>query len=78
MGIIAGTCTTIAFLPQVFRIMRTKHTRDLSMPMYVIFSVGVFLWMYYGFITNSLPVILANGITFLLSLYILGAKLRYK
>ena len=78
IGMIAGTLTTIAFLPQVIKIARTKHTHDLSMPMYIIFSCGVFMWMYYGFATNSLPVILANGITFILSLYILAAKLKYK
>jgi len=78
IGMIAGTCTTIAFLPQVIKIARTKHTHDLSMPMYVIFSIGVFMWLYYGVITNSLPIIAANGVTFIMSLYILAAKLRYK
>ena len=78
IGIIAGTCTTISFLPQVVRIMRTKHTHDISMPMYIIFSFGVFMWTCYGFITNSIPVILANSVTFALSIYILTAKMRYK
>ena len=77
IGMIAGTCTTISFLPQVLKIIRTKHTSDLSMPMYLIFSFGVFMWLCYGVIINSLPVILANGVTFILSICILVAKIKY-
>lgn len=77
VGIIAGICTTIAFMPQVVRIVRTKHTKDLSLPMYVIFSFGVLSWTCYGFLTNSISIIIANGITFTLSLYILAAKIKY-
>lgn len=78
IGIVAGTCTTIAFLPQVAKVMRTKHTADISLPMYVIFSVGVFMWTCFGIVIRSLPVVIANGITLILALYILGAKLKYR
>ncbi len=78
IGSIAAVCTTIAFLPQVIRVYRTKHTRDLSLPMYVIFCLGVFLWAWYGFLTHSLPIILANGLTLVLCAYILAMKIYYR
>ncbi|MDD5136614.1 MAG: SemiSWEET transporter [Candidatus Omnitrophica bacterium] len=78
VGMVAGICTTISFLPQVVKIVRTKHTRDISLPMYVIFSLGVFMWACYGFMTNSLPIILANTVTLALAFYILSAKVKYK
>lgn len=78
VGTIAAVCTTVSFLPQVVKIYRTKHTSDLSLPMYVIFSFGVLMWLCYGFITNSLPIILANAITLILAIYILAAKIKYK
>lgn len=78
IGTIAAICTTISFLPQVFRIYRTKHTADLSLPMYILFVIGVFLWLCYGILTKSLPIILANSVTFFLCLSILIMKLIYK
>ncbi|MFA5143925.1 MAG: SemiSWEET transporter [Candidatus Omnitrophota bacterium] len=77
IGIIAGICTTVSFLPQVVRIMRTRHTLDISLPMYIIFSIGVVMWLFYGFVTGSLPVMLANAVTFVLSVYIVIAKIKY-
>ena len=78
IGSIAAFCTTISFLPQVLKVIRTKHARDLSLPMYVIFSVGLLFWLFYGILTVSLPIIAANGVTFLFCLYILAMKIRYK
>ncbi|MFA6079026.1 MAG: SemiSWEET transporter [Candidatus Omnitrophota bacterium] len=78
IGSIGAFCTTISFLPQVIKVNRTKHARDLSLPMYVIFSIGVLFWMWYGILTASLPIIAANGVTFLFCIYILVMKIRYK
>lgn len=78
IGMLAAICTTIAFIPQVYKLYKTKHARDLSLPMYILFSVGVLLWLIYGIIINSLPVILANGITFILCLYILAMMVKYR
>lgn len=78
IGMLAAVCTTIAFLPQVYKIYRTKHAKDLSLPMYILFSAGVLLWFIYGIIIGSLPVILANGITFVLTVYILVMMVKYK
>ncbi len=78
IGTIAAICTTISFLPQVVKVYRTRHTSDLSLPMYIIFSFGVFLWMCYGFLTAFLPIILANAVTLVCCVYILAMKIKYK
>jgi len=78
VGYIAGTLTTISFMPQVARAWKMKETRDLSLAMLVLFAVGVLLWAIYGFRVSSLPVIAANMITFLLILILLFLKLRYR
>jgi len=78
VGMLAAICTTIAFIPQVYKIYKTKHARDLSVPMYILFSVGVLLWLLYGITIRSLPMILANGITFISCLYILVMMVKYK
>ena len=78
IGTIAGICTTAAFLPQVIKVCRTKHTSGISLSMYVVFSSGVFLWMWYGAMVKSLPILAANAVTFILSIYILIMKVRHK
>jgi len=78
IGLAAATLTTIAFLPQVIKIWKTKETKDISLLMYALFTVGVLLWLSYGVILNDLPLILANGITSVLALSVLVLKLKYK
>lgn len=78
LGLIAGALTTVAFIPQVVKIWKSRHTQDISLGMFSIFSVGVFLWLLYGIQLGAFPIILANGITLVLSLTILVFKLRYK
>ncbi|MBF0493844.1 MAG: SemiSWEET transporter [Candidatus Omnitrophica bacterium] len=63
LGIAAGTCTTVSLLPQIIKIIRTKHARDISIGMYILFTAGVILWLIYGLISNQLPIILANIVT---------------
>ena len=77
LGYLAGFFTTLAFLPQVVKCWKTKKTKDVSFLMFLIFVLGVFLWLIYGFLTHNLPIIIANLITFVLSLSILIAKLKY-
>lgn len=76
LGLIAGTLTTISFLPQVARTWRTRRTDDISLAMLVLFSVGVGLWIVYGVLMGSLPVIVANAATLFLILIILGIKIQ--
>jgi len=78
IGLLAGTLTTIAFLPQVIKTLKLKETKDISLWMYIILCTGVFLWLVYGLLIKDLPIILANGITLILALIILSFKLKYK
>ena len=78
LGFLAGFLTTIAFLPQVFRVWSTKSTKDISIWMFLIFTTGVFLWLIYGLIIMNNSLIIANTITLILSLSILIAKILFK
>ena len=78
LGLIAAVSTTISFLPQVIRTVKTKSTGDLSLAMYLFFSFGVLMWLIYGIMIRDLPVIIANAATILLSLIILFYKIKYK
>lgn len=77
IGYIAGTLTTISFIPQVARAWKLKETRDLSLAMLLLFAAGILLWTVYGIWTDSLPIIAANIVTFFLVLLLLGMKIRY-
>lgn len=78
LGYFAGALTTISFIPQVIKIWKTKSTKDISLITFIAFCLGVFLWMLYGIILHSLPVIIANLIGLLLGLIILILKIKYK
>jgi MtN3 and saliva related transmembrane protein len=77
IGLGAAFCTTIAFLPQVIQTWRTRSTKDLSLSMFLVFTTGIFLWLVYGLILRDIPLIAANGTTFILSGTILYFKLRH-
>ncbi|MDZ7691728.1 MAG: SemiSWEET transporter [Balneolaceae bacterium] len=77
LGLLAGTLTTIAFVPQVIKTWKSKSAKDLSLGMYLIFCSGVVLWFIYGILTSDLPVMLANGVTLVLAMSILYFKLVY-
>ena len=77
VGFAAAFCTTTAFVPQLIRVYRLKSARDISLPTFLLFSVGVFLWLIYGLYTGSKPVIASNAVTIGLSLSILFLKLKY-
>ncbi|MDD5025302.1 MAG: SemiSWEET transporter [Methanoregula sp.] len=77
IGYIAGTLTTVSFIPQVARAWKLKETRDLSLAMLTLFALGVTLWAVYGFWIDSLPIIAANVISLVLILVLLWLKLRY-
>ncbi|MCK4948411.1 MAG: SemiSWEET transporter [Candidatus Aureabacteria bacterium] len=78
IGLCAGSLCVISFLPQVIKIFRTKNTRDLSLITFSLFSLGVFLWLIYGILIKSLPVILTNAAMAVLTLLIVVMKVRYK
>ena len=77
IGFAAAFCTTAAFVPQLVRILKLRSAREISLPTFLLFSVGVFLWLLYGIYTGSRPVIASNVVTLGLSLSILFLKLKY-
>jgi len=77
IGAAAGALTTIAFIPQVWRVWTTRSARDLSLSMYLIFTAGVALWFVYGLLLGALPIIASNGITLVLAGTVLAMKLRF-
>ena len=77
IGAVAGALTTIAFIPQVWRIWKTRSARDLSLLTYSIFTFGVALWFVYGLLLGAWPIIACNGLTLLLAGTVLAMKLRF-
>ena len=77
LGYVAATLTTLAFVPQAVKIIRTRDTRGISLGMYLAFTVGVALWFGYGIVLHSWPMIVSNAITFVLASVILALKLRH-
>lgn len=77
VGYVAGAGTTLAFLPQVIKVWRTKHTKDLSLGLFLLFLIGITLWLVYGVMVKSLPIIMANIITFILVFTLLVFKIKY-
>jgi MtN3 and saliva related transmembrane protein len=78
LGLIAGTLTTIAFLPQLHKTWTSKSAKDVSSVMMITFCIGVFLWFVYGLAIHAMPVVVANAVTLVLALLILVLKIRYK
>ncbi|GHD60248.1 SemiSWEET transporter [Jeongeupia chitinilytica] len=77
IGHVAGVCTTFAFLPQVVKVWRTRSVDDISLGMYSLFVFGVALWLLYGVVISSWPLIIPNSITLVLAGSVLAMKLRY-
>jgi len=78
LGFMAGTLTTISFVPQVYKVWRTRRSDDLSWGMLITFSVGVVLWLVYGLLLRAMPVIVANGFTLALLMMIGVLKARQR
>ena len=76
IGGVAAVLTTIAFLPQVIKSWRSRSTRDVSLGMFLILNTGIVLWLIYGLILESRPLIYANTVTLILTGTILMLKLR--
>jgi MtN3 and saliva related transmembrane protein len=77
VGGLAATLTTCSFVPQVWKVWRTRHTKDISLLMYTLFTFGVALWLIYGILLGAWPIIIANSITLLLAGTVLVLKLRF-
>lgn len=77
VGSIGAVLTTLAFVPQVLRIWKTRSARDISLPMYVTFTGGVLFWLAYGVLLGSWPIIGANIVTLILALAVIVMKLKF-
>ena len=77
LGYVAAILTAGAFVPQAVKTIRSRDTGAISLWMYVVFTTGVGFWLAYGLALDSLPIILANTVTFLLAATILALKVRY-
>ena len=77
VGTIAAVFTTIAFIPQAYHSYKTRDLSGVSLPMYSIFTLGVALWLTYGWLLADWPLIISNAITLALSLLILILKLKH-
>ena len=78
IGLLAALLTTSAFLPQVLKTWKTKDVEGLSLSMYAIFLSGVLLWLVYGIMINSMPVIIANALTALSGAFLIFCKLKFR
>ncbi len=78
IGYVAAILTTVAFIPQALLTWKNKHAHGVSLGMYVIFTVGIALWLIYGICLQAWPMILANTFTLMLALFILAMKIRYR
>ncbi len=78
IGLIAAAFTTVALLPQLMKVWKTKSTKDISTGMFALYCGGLFLWFVYGLYINDLPIILANSLAFVQALAILIFKAKYK
>jgi MtN3 and saliva related transmembrane protein len=78
LGLAAGAFTTVAFVPQVIRTWRLKSASDLSLAMISLNATGIFLWMIYGLYVRSLPIIVANLVTFILICLVLILAVKHR
>lgn len=78
VGLAAGLLTTFAFIPQVLKIWRTRSAKDISLRMYIAFSIGVAMWLVYGILKQKPPIILWNAVTLVLAIAIVAMKLRFR
>jgi len=75
LGYIAGTLTTLAFLPQAMKAFKTKSTKDISLTMWLLLCAGVACWLVYGIWLHAGPIIMANAVTLILAGTVLLLKL---
>ena len=77
LGYAAGTLSTLAFVPQVWRTFRTKDVSGISLRMYGIFTLGITVWLAYGIVLRQPPMMVANSLSLVLACAVLVMKLKY-
>jgi MtN3 and saliva related transmembrane protein len=77
LGLVAGTLTSVAAIPQVVKTLRTRHARDISIWQPLLLAFGVALWIVYGMLIDDLPLMLANIIPLICNILLVGLKIYY-
>jgi len=77
IGFVAGILTSINMIPQIIKSIKTKKVEDVSLWMYIIYDIGLALWVTYGVMILSYPIMVMDGIAFLCSLLVTYLKIRY-
>lgn len=77
LGLVATAFTTSSFVPQVWTTWKTKDVSGISLPTYVIITIGLFLWLLYGIFKHDMPIVVANSVMVVLTATITVMKLRY-
>jgi len=75
LGYLAASLTTLSFVPQALLTLRTREVHGISAAMYSVFTIGVALWLAYGWRLGEWPIIIANAVTLVLAVTILVTKL---
>jgi MtN3 and saliva related transmembrane protein len=78
IGYLAAVISTASFVPQVWHTFKTRDVSGISLGMYSVFTAGVSLWLIYGLLLSSWPIVIANLITLTLAASILVMKLRFR
>ena len=76
IGYFAGFCTAIAQFPQAMKVIKTGDTKSISLGMYFLMTLGIALWFIYGVLLNNLPMMIANGVCLIPSVYIIYITIR--
>ena len=77
LGLTAATLTTVCQIPQLLKIWKLKESRDVSLATYSVLSTGILLWLIYGILINNPPLYLANALTLITTLAIVGLKIKF-
>jgi MtN3 and saliva related transmembrane protein len=77
LGYIAGSISSITFLPQVIKTYKSKSAKDISLPMFLLVTLSVILWLAYGIIIKDLPIIFTNGCVLIMSALMILLKIKY-
>jgi len=78
LGLVAGTLTSIAAIPQLVKTLRTRHARDISVWQPLLLAIGIALWLVYGILIHDLPLVLANIVPLICNIMLTILKLRYR
>ena len=77
LGLLAGSITSAGFIPQIIKVLQTKHAQDVALLQPIILSIGICLWLVYGILQKDVAIILANAFSLACNLILVGLKIRY-